>query len=147
MRTGGWLSARGLRCAAAAGMLLVGSLGWAADARPGAGTGVGDAQRGRELALSRSQGLCVLCHSIPGAPLHQAGDLGPSLAGVASRLNPTELRLRLTRPHQFNPDTIMPAYGAVLDDPARRVAARNRGQSLLDAQALEDVLAFLETLR
>ncbi len=41
----------------------------------------------------------------------------------------------------------MPAYGAALDDPARRVAARNRGQALLDAQALEDVLAFLETLQ
>jgi sulfur-oxidizing protein SoxX len=128
-------------------MLLAGSLAWAADARPGAPSTVGDAQRGRDLALSRSQGLCVLCHAIPGVPPHQVGDLGPSLAGVASRLNPTELRLRLIRPQQFNPDTIMPAYGAVLDDPARRVAARNRGQALLDAQALEDVLAFLETLR
>lgn len=144
---GGWWNGWGRCCAVGASALLVCALSWAADVGPGSVSGSGDAQRGRDIAVSRSQGLCVLCHAIPGVPPHQAGDLGPSLAGVAARLSPSELRLRLTQPQRFNPDTVMPAYGTVLHDPALRIAVRSRGQALLDAQAVEDVLAFLETLQ
>ena len=106
----------------------------------------GDAARGQALAQSRSQGLCVLCHALPGVPVHQSGNLGPDLAGVASRLSAAQRRERLLSPQRHNPDTIMPAYGEP-QGAALRVASARRGQPLLDAQGLEDVLAYLETLR
>lgn len=105
-----------------------------------------DPERGRLLANSRSQGLCVLCHALPGVPPHLTGDLGPSLQGVATRLSPAQLRLQLTHPDQLNPDTIMPPYGRPLPQ-GHRVAGARAGQPLLTASDLEDVLAYLQTLR
>ena len=69
----------------------------------------GDAARGAALVASRSQGLCVLCHALPGQlPVHQ-GTLGPPLDGVGARLDTDALRQRLLAPERFNPDTVMPA--------------------------------------
>lgn len=105
----------------------------------------GDAQRGAAIAASRTQGLCVLCHVLPGLPATQAGNLGPALAGVGTRLSGEALRARLVAPERFNPDTVMPAYGRT--EGLTRVTASRRGQALLDAQQLDDVVAFLGTLK
>lgn len=105
-----------------------------------------DPQRGRAIAFSRSTGLCILCHTLPGAAAHEASTIGPELAGVASRLDRPTLRQRLVAPQSFNPHTVMPAYGPVPHHGAR-VAAARQGQPLLDERALADVLAYLETLK
>lgn len=105
----------------------------------------GDPLRGAEIAASRSGGLCVLCHAMPGVPAVHAGTLGPDLAGAGARYTREQLRARLLAPERFNPQTVMPA--AQRTEGLERVAPARQGRPLLDAQQLEDVLAWLETLR
>lgn len=105
----------------------------------------GDPARGRALVADRQRSLCLLCHRAPlGDPASQ-GDLGPDLAGVGGRLSAAELRARLVDPARFNPATVMPAY--LRRDGLWRVAASWRGRSLLSAGEVEDVVAFLASLR
>lgn len=110
-----------------------------------AATAAGDAQRGAAIAASRTQGLCVLCHALPGIEAAHGGTLGPNLAGVGARLTSDALRQRLVAPERFNPDTVMPAYAR--HEGFTRVAQARRGQPLLDAQQIEDVVAWLATLK
>ena len=105
----------------------------------------GDAARGAAIAASRSQGLCVLCHALPGQNPALQGTVGPPLAGVGSRLDAATLRARLVEPQRFNPDTVMPAYGR--SDGFQQVAAAQRGKPLLAPGEIDDVVAWLETLR
>lgn len=102
-------------------------------------------RRGAEIAASRSSGLCILCHAVPGVEGVHAGTLGPSLAGVGARFGAEELRLRLVAPRRFNPETIMPSYSAT--EGLERVATSRRGQPMLDARQLDDVVAYLATLK
>lgn len=111
----------------------------------GAALAQGDAARGAAIAASRSQGLCVLCHALPGQSAALQGDLGPPLAGVGARLEADTLRQRLLAPERFNPDTVMPAYGRTAG--LQRVAPALRGQPLLSAVQIDDVVAWLATLR
>jgi L-cysteine S-thiosulfotransferase len=105
----------------------------------------GNAERGRAITESRTQGLCVLCHALPGVRAELAGTIGPSLAGVGARLPADDLRLRLTAPERFNADTVMPSYAR--SDGFERVADVRRGQPLLGAQQIDDVVAYLVTLK
>lgn len=105
----------------------------------------GDAARGAAIAASRSQGLCVLCHALPGQTAALAGTVGPPLAGVGGRLDAAALRARLLEPERFNPDTLMPAYGRT--DGLQQVAPAQRGKPLLSPAQLDDVVAWLVTLR
>src|SRR5262245_16032934 len=103
----------------------------------------GDAARGRALVVARDPANCVLCHAVPGAPM--AGNLGPSLAGVGRRLSAAQLRLRVVDERRLMPQTIMPSYHVA--NGFRDVAPEYRGRPILDAQAVQDVVAFLTTLR
>ena len=105
----------------------------------------GDAARGEAIALHRSQGLCVLCHAMPGQNPALQGTIGPPLAGVGSRLDAAALRQRLVVPEQFNPETVMPAYGRTTG--LQQVAAAQRGKPLLTDAQIDDVVAWLATLR
>lgn len=105
----------------------------------------GDPARGAAIAANRSQGLCVLCHALPGQPAALAGTVGPPLAGVGGRLDADALRARLLEPERFNPDTVMPAYGRT--DGLQQVAPAQRGRPLLGAAQIDDVVAWLVTLR
>jgi len=105
----------------------------------------GDALRGRVIAVSRSQGLCLLCHSGPVPEERFQGNLAPDLAGAGARWNAAQLRLRLVNPQHFNPDSIMPAY--YRSEGLTRVGARWQDRPILDAQQIEDVIAWLMTLR
>lgn len=105
----------------------------------------GDAQRGAAIAQSRSQGLCVLCHALPGVPEAQWGTLGPPLHGVGARLTADELRQRLQAPQRFNPDTVMPSY--TRHDGLQQVLRNRQGQALFNPQQLADVLAWLAQLK
>lgn len=105
----------------------------------------GDPVQGRAIVTNRTSGLCLLCHSGPFPEERFQGNLAPDLRGVGSRLSEGELRLRMVDSHTINPDTIMPAYYKV--DGLNRVAPAFRGKPLLSAEQIEDVVAYLATLR
>jgi L-cysteine S-thiosulfotransferase len=105
----------------------------------------GDPARGRAIVVNRQVGLCLLCHSGPFPEEPLQGDLAPDLRGVGARWTEAQLRLRLVDPMRLNPATIMPAYGK--SEGLWRVAPALRGQALLSPQQIEDVVAFLATLR
>jgi sulfur-oxidizing protein SoxX len=107
--------------------------------------GPGDVQRGRALAADRNGGGCVLCHAIPDAPSRFMGDVGPSLAGIGGRLTAGELRLRIVDSTRVQPNAAMPAYYRT--EGLHEVAAPYRGRTILTAQQVEDVVAYLQTLK
>ncbi|MGV7034268.1 sulfur oxidation c-type cytochrome SoxX [Methylobacterium symbioticum] len=114
------------------------------DAIPSAlGGAAGDPDRGRAIALDPRKGLCTLCHAGLGAG--PAGDLGPDLSGVGARLAAGQLRLRLVDGRALNPGTLMPSYYRAAG--AERVGAAWVDRPVLDADEIEDVIAFLLTLR
>ena len=118
----------------------------ATDAIPKSLTGAsGDASRGRAIVLDRHVGLCLLCHSGPFPEEHFQGNLAPSLAGVASRLSEGQIRLRIIDASRVNPQTIMPPYFRT--DGLQHVAPAYRGKTVLTAEQIEDVVAFLVTLK
>jgi sulfur-oxidizing protein SoxX len=105
----------------------------------------GDPARGRAIVLERSKGLCLLCHSGPFPEERFQGNLAPDLAGAGARWSEAQLRLRIVDPRVFNPDTIMPSYYRI--DGLDRVAPSFRGKPVLAPGEIEDVVAFLGTLR
>lgn len=115
------------------------------DAIPRSLTGApGDPTRGRAIVVKR-EATCLLCHSGPFPEQRFQGDLSPDLAGVGSRWSEGELRLRLVDASRLNPATIMPSYYRV--DHLTRVARNLRGKPVLTAHEIEDVIAFLTTLK
>jgi L-cysteine S-thiosulfotransferase len=116
------------------------------DAIPASLTGVrGNTARGKAIVASRQTGLCLLCHSAPLPEEKFQGTIGPDLKGAGSRNTEGQLRLRIVDPRIFNPDTIMPAY--YRQDGLEKVAPAFRGKTILTAEQIEDVVAFLITLR
>jgi L-cysteine S-thiosulfotransferase len=116
------------------------------DAIPASLTGTpGNAARGKAIVASRQTGLCLLCHSAPLPEEKFQGTIGPDLKGAGSRNTEGQLRLRIVDPRIFNPDTIMPAY--YRQDGLEKVAPAFRGKTILTAEQIEDVVAFLITLR
>ena len=135
----------------------------------------GDVERGRAIVASRQTGLCLLCHALDASGAPNQGNLAPPLAGAGARLSAGQLRARLVDSRRLDPASIMPAYfvvmpveGGLAQPPAElstmataptasrssdtqprhvRVATAWQGRSLLDAQQIEDVVAYLLTLR
>jgi len=105
----------------------------------------GDAGRGLRLLVARDPANCVLCHAIPDAAVRFAGDVGPPLAGVGARFTIPQLRLRVADNLRVSPATIMPSY--YRNDGLARVASAYRGKPILSATEVEDVVAYLATLR
>jgi sulfur-oxidizing protein SoxX len=105
----------------------------------------GDPTRGRAIVASRQRGLCLLCHTGPIPEERFQGNLAPDLAGAGARYTPAQLRLRIVDPRRVNPSSFMPAFHS-LDNPSR-VGAAWVGQPILSAQQVEDVVAYLATLR
>ena len=116
-----------------------------ADEIPASLTGAkGDPVRGRAIVANRQVGLCLLCHSGPFPEERFQGNLAPDLRSAA-RLSEGEIRLRLVDPARVNPQTIMPAYYRA--DGLTRVAPSFRGKTILTAGQIEDVVAYLATLK
>jgi L-cysteine S-thiosulfotransferase len=116
------------------------------DAIPASLTGsAGDANRGRAIVANRQIGLCLMCHSGPLPEVKLQGNLAPDLKGAGTRWNEGQLRLRVVDASEFNPDTIMPPYYRV--DGLVRVASSFRNKPILTAEQIEDVVAYLATLR
>ena len=130
----------------ATALWLLSSVASASDSLPSSLTGAaGDPAAGQKIVLDRHVGLCLLCHSGPFPEERFQGDLAPSLAGVGSRLSAGQIRLRIVDPSRVNPKTIMPAY--FKSEGQARVAPAHRGKTVLSAAQIEDVVAFLVTLK
>ncbi|WP_116809751.1 sulfur oxidation c-type cytochrome SoxX [Steroidobacter cummioxidans] len=108
----------------------------------------GDAKRGAELIQQRHKSLCVLCHSGPFPDPHLQGTLAPDLTGIGERLSAGQLRLRIVDTKRLNPASIMPTYyGVIANDKDTRVADGWRNKPVLTAEEIEDLVAYLQTLR
>jgi sulfur-oxidizing protein SoxX len=105
----------------------------------------GDAARGRAIVVNRQLGLCLLCHSGPFPEERFQGNIGPDLNGIGARLSEGQIRLRVADPGRLNPGTIMPAY--FRSESLTRVARAFQGKTVLTAEQIEDVVAFLTTLK
>ncbi len=105
----------------------------------------GNPVRGRAIVAERQKGLCLLCHTGSFPEERFQGDLAPTLAGVGARMSEGQLRLRMVDGTKVNGQTIMPPYYRI--DGLARVAPAFRGKTLLNAPEIEDVVAYLRTLR
>jgi sulfur-oxidizing protein SoxX len=103
----------------------------------------GDPVRGRSIVVNRDQGGCTLCHEVPGEA--RFGNVAPPLSGAGARFSVPQLRLRVADSSRLNPATPMPAYYRVQG--LVEVAAAYRGKTILSAQQVEDVVAYLATLK
>ena len=106
----------------------------------------GDAANGRKLAVNRKKGNCLACHVISDLkdqPFH--GNVGPSLDGVAERYSVGEMRLRIVNPKVIHENTIMPDFYNTKGH--KRVKKKFKGKTVLTAQEVEDVVAYLATLK
>ena len=140
-----WLAAAvaALPCAASASELRAYAV--VGDAIPQSLTGMpGDVTRGRALVVDRTS-TCILCHNGPFPEQKFQGDLAPGLGGTGSRWSEGQLRLRLVDASRLNAATIMPSYYRV--EGLDRVAAAWRGKPILSAEQIEDIVAYLTSLR
>ena len=134
-----------LAAALVAACVLAGAAS-AEEAMPRSLTGTkGDPARGRAIVANRQVGLCLLCHSGPFPEERFQGNLAPDLRGAGARWSEAQLRLRIVDSSRINPNTIMPAYYRT--DGLTRVAPAWRDKPVLSAAQIEDVVAFLLTLR
>jgi len=104
----------------------------------------GNPANGKKLAISKKKGNCLACHVMPIPEQQFHGEIGPDLTSVASYMSDAELRMRLVDPKILNPDTIMPSF---LKEPKTRVMKKFRGKTILKAQEVEDIIAYLKTLK
>jgi len=105
----------------------------------------GDPKEGRKLVIDRKKGNCLACHHLPISEQADHGAIGPDLSQVSSRLTTAQLRLRIVDSKQINPATIMPAFYRI--DGLHRVAKEFQGKPILTAGEVEDVVAYLATLK
>lgn len=140
-----WLTLAGvwLNCAAADDAMVSHRI--VADGIPEPLAARGDAARGKRVAADAERGNCLICHAIPIAEAPVFGTVGPDLNGIGQRLSAAQLRLRVVNPKALNPNTAMPAYHHVQG--LHRVAQRYAQRPILSAQEVEDVVAYLQTLK
>jgi sulfur-oxidizing protein SoxX len=105
----------------------------------------GDPARGAALMSDRHRSLCTLCHSGPFPDPHLHGALAPDLAGVGARFSEGQIRLRVVDMRRLAPDTIMPSYYRIAEDEG--IAAGWRGKPILAGGDIEDIVAYLATLK
>ena len=105
----------------------------------------GDPVRGRAIVTNRQVGLCLLCHGGPFPEERFQGTIATNLAGAGTRWTEGQLRLRIVDARRLNPESLMPAYGR--SEGFNRVGRAWQGKSVLDEQQIEDVVAFLRTLK
>lgn len=106
----------------------------------------GNPARGRTLAKDGDKGNCLTCHQLPIAEEAFQGTIGPPLAGVGARLTAGQLRLRIADETRLNPATVMPAF---YRDPKTLYSVLDEyyGKTMLSAQEVEDIVAYLLTLK
>jgi len=107
---------------------------------------VGDPVRGRAIAADQMRGNCLACHQLPFVEEKFHGNLGPPLAGIASRQQVGMIRLHVVDQSRFNPETVMPGFYRPAQQ-LNRVEKKLEGKTFLSAQDIEDVVAWLATLK
>jgi len=117
-------------------------------------TGVaGDATSGVKVASTRGLGNCVACHQIGALPkVAFQGNIGPALDGVGSRYDEAQLRGIVSNAKNTFDGTMMPSFykstGYIRPgDAFTGKGAKEPLAPLLTAQQIEDVVAFLMTLK
>ncbi len=107
----------------------------------------GDAAAGRKAFSNRKQGNCLACHVNSEMKEHSFhGEVGPSLDGVAERYTQAELRAILVDSKKaLNEGTIMPGFYSL--NLGVRIAGKFKDKTVLKAQQVEDILAYLQTLK
>ncbi len=105
----------------------------------------GDPVNGKKIATNRKKGNCLACHSIPIPEQAFHGNIGPDLKGISNRYSEGELRLRIVNPKVLNSETIMPAFYKA--DGFNRVMKKFVGKTIISAQEVEDIIAYLMTLK
>ena len=107
----------------------------------------GDAKEGGKVVAERRLGNCLSCHEIDALREEEFhGGVGPSLDGVAGRWDTGTLRMIVVNAKTvFGEETVMPAFYRV--DGLNRVRSQFLGKPILTAQQVEDVVAFLATLK
>jgi len=119
---------------------------FAGDSIPGSLTGAkGDPARGRAIVANRQVGLCLLCHSGPFPEERFQGNLAPDLTAVGARFSEGQIRQRIVDSRKVNPQSIMPAY--YKSEGLTRVAPAFRGKTVLTPEQIEDIVAYLITLK
>ena len=103
----------------------------------------GDVLRGKELFSSRDDGHCILCHQVDELEDEFQGDVGPALTYVGDRLSVGQLRLRVVDYQLVQPGALMPSYYRIHD--LHQVGETYSGETILSAQEIEDIVAFLAT--
>lgn len=106
----------------------------------------GDPVAGREVMVDRRLGNCVACHTAGVFSDQQwHGEVGPPLDGVADRWDEASLRMIIVNAKAVYDGTIMPAF--YRNDGFNRVAPKFAGKTIMSAQQVEDVVAYLMTLK
>ncbi len=100
---------------------------------------------GRAVFAEREQGHCVLCHQVSSLDAAFQGNVGPTMDGIGSRLTSAQIRYRIVDASLLNPDTIMPPYYRT--GGLTQVAAEHRGQPVLSAVQIEQLVYYLSGLK
>jgi sulfur-oxidizing protein SoxX len=109
-------------------------------------TGVaGDPAKGKKIAVGRKKGNCLACHAMPIPEQQFHGETAPSLYGVGNRLSAGELRMQLVNSKVTNDTTMMPSYYRTFG--FERPLKKFVGKTIISAQDVEDVVAYLQTLK
>jgi sulfur-oxidizing protein SoxX len=107
----------------------------------------GDPKDGERVVTERRLGNCLSCHEISALRREEFhGEIGPSLDGVGRRWDAATLRMIVVNAKKvFGDETVMPAF--YRGDGLNRVRPEFAGKPILTAQQVEDVVAFLTTLK
>jgi sulfur-oxidizing protein SoxX len=107
----------------------------------------GNADAGRKAFIDRSLGNCLACHAVSALSSELFhGTVGPSLDGVASRWSTGQLRAIVVNAKEvFGPNTVMPGFYTL--KVGADVVKTHKGKTILTAQQVEDIIAFLGTLK
>lgn len=105
----------------------------------------GDPAKGLNAIINRKKGNCLACHVAPKVDQPYQGKIGPEFAGVADRWSEAEIRMIVVNAKANNPDTIMPGFHRV--EGLNRVLKNFKGKPILTAQEVEDIVAYLVTLK
>lgn len=106
----------------------------------------GNAERGQAIAGNQSRGNCLACHLMPIPDEPYFGNLGPPLTGIGGRQSVGMIRMHVVDQSRFNPETVMPGYYRTPEQ-LNRVAKGLEGRTWLTAQEVEDVVAYLASLK
>jgi L-cysteine S-thiosulfotransferase len=107
----------------------------------------GDPVNGRKVFADRRLGNCLACHQVNDLNDQQFhGDVGPELNGVAERYDAAQLRGIIANAKKlFTEDTVMPGFYTL--EVGATVREESVGKTIISAQEVEDVVAYLATLK